>query len=279
MKADKNHLPGLEFDRYGRKLFFRLFAKGKIPFRLLITPVSIVRYFEFEYCRENFNENESETKVLDISSPYLFGFYAVENFNVDYDYINPDKKDLNQVIQYSEKINITKKFGAATADATKLKYEDESFDTIISISVIEHINGDGDSKAIREMWRVLKPGGKLILTFPVKKNFEIEYRDEDIYNLNNDKRDDEFFFQRIYNELEIDNRLLSNISNFEIVNSKIFGETSESFYKNYSERWKSKGYSETVKDAYHISKNFKYFNSISDLPGMGVMGITIRKSL
>lgn len=49
------------------------------------------------------------------------------------------------------------------------------FDAAISLSTIEHIGigfyGDpehesGDVKAIKELWRVLKPGGKLVLTAP-----------------------------------------------------------------------------------------------------------------
>jgi len=46
--------------------------------------------------------------------------------------------------------------------------EDNSFDTIVSFQVIEHVKADGDFLA--EIFRVLKPGGKAILTTPnIKK--------------------------------------------------------------------------------------------------------------
>ncbi len=46
--------------------------------------------------------------------------------------------------------------------------EDDSFDTIVSFQVIEHVKADGDFLA--EIFRVLKPGGKAILTTPnIKK--------------------------------------------------------------------------------------------------------------
>lgn len=46
--------------------------------------------------------------------------------------------------------------------------EDNSFDTIVSFQVIEHIKND--SEYLKEIYRVLKPGGKAIITTPnIKK--------------------------------------------------------------------------------------------------------------
>ncbi len=45
--------------------------------------------------------------------------------------------------------------------------ESNSFDTIVSFQVIEHIKDD--RKFLKEIWRVLKPGGKAIITTPNKK--------------------------------------------------------------------------------------------------------------
>jgi SAM-dependent methyltransferase len=49
-----------------------------------------------------------------------------------------------------------------TADAQNLPYFNESFEKVVCISVIEHV--ENDSKAMSEMMRVLKPGGRLLLT-------------------------------------------------------------------------------------------------------------------
>ena len=47
--------------------------------------------------------------------------------------------------------------------------ESNSFDTIVSFQVIEHIKDD--RKFLEEIWRVLKPGGKAIITTPnIKKS-------------------------------------------------------------------------------------------------------------
>ncbi|MGD9696598.1 MAG: class I SAM-dependent methyltransferase [Thermoleophilia bacterium] len=49
-------------------------------------------------------------------------------------------------------------------DARALSFADGSFDAVACVSVIEHVEGDGDATAMAEMWRVLRPGGVLHLT-------------------------------------------------------------------------------------------------------------------
>lgn len=51
-----------------------------------------------------------------------------------------------------------------TGDATKLPYPDNTFDRIIASEVMEHI--PDDVGALDELFRVLKPGGKLAVTIP-----------------------------------------------------------------------------------------------------------------
>ena len=47
-----------------------------------------------------------------------------------------------------------------------LPLEDESFDAVLCVEVFEHL-GEGEREpALREMVRVLRLGGRLILTFP-----------------------------------------------------------------------------------------------------------------
>jgi ubiquinone/menaquinone biosynthesis C-methylase UbiE len=52
-------------------------------------------------------------------------------------------------------------------DATKLDVEDSFFDLVVSFETIEHI--DDYQSAVKEFWRILKPGGKLILSTPNQK--------------------------------------------------------------------------------------------------------------
>jgi SAM-dependent methyltransferase len=51
------------------------------------------------------------------------------------------------------------------ADAQKMPLPDNSFDTTLSSQVLEHV--PNPEQALREMYRVLKPGGKTIITIPL----------------------------------------------------------------------------------------------------------------
>ena len=48
-------------------------------------------------------------------------------------------------------------------DMRKLTYKDNSMDIVVSFSAIEHIPRDGDMMSAREMSRVCKPGGIIVL--------------------------------------------------------------------------------------------------------------------
>lgn len=53
---------------------------------------------------------------------------------------------------------------ALIATAEAVPYPDDTFDTILSHEVIEHVADDG--QAAREMVRVLKPGGRIVIFLP-----------------------------------------------------------------------------------------------------------------
>lgn len=69
-------------------------------------------------------------------------------------------------------------------DVRQLPFEDNLFDVVLAVSVIEHIgleypqvnqairpqmDKQGDVAAVRELMRVLKPNGRLVMTFPFGK--------------------------------------------------------------------------------------------------------------
>lgn len=51
-------------------------------------------------------------------------------------------------------------------DVRALTFTDNSFDAVTAISMIEHIPDEGDMEAVRELGRVVKPGGRLVITVP-----------------------------------------------------------------------------------------------------------------
>lgn len=50
----------------------------------------------------------------------------------------------------------------------KLPYKTDYFDRVTCVSVLEHFKGKELNKAVKEMYRVVKPGGYLVMGFPVK---------------------------------------------------------------------------------------------------------------
>ena len=53
---------------------------------------------------------------------------------------------------------------ACAGDATALPFNDNTFDRIIASEVLEHINED--EVALKELFRVLKPNGRIAVTIP-----------------------------------------------------------------------------------------------------------------
>jgi len=58
-------------------------------------------------------------------------------------------------------------------DVTKMPYEDNTFDTVLLVSILEHLRADELEKAMIEVFRVLKPGGQMVYGTPVEKPFMV----------------------------------------------------------------------------------------------------------
>lgn len=52
-------------------------------------------------------------------------------------------------------------------EAAELPFSDTTFDLVTCLDVVEHL--DDDTAAFREMWRVLRPGGHLLVTVPAHR--------------------------------------------------------------------------------------------------------------
>ncbi len=94
-------------------------------------------------------------------------------------------------------------------DARTLSFDDASFDGCICVSVIEHIPDEGDTRAMGEIWRVLRPGGVLHLTTTVANPPRDEMIDREVYGDASARVGDEVFYSRYYGDAELDARLLT----------------------------------------------------------------------
>lgn len=100
-------------------------------------------------------------------TPYLCEVVNKENVTgFDPDYISDDNEDRH--LSFGARKSHIDKFGFTFRqnNFTKLDAPDNSFDRLFCISVLEHIEDPRVKQmGMQEMARILKPGGKLIVTF------------------------------------------------------------------------------------------------------------------
>lgn len=109
-------------------------------------------------------------KVLDIGPALTFFPFFLADKGFEVVAIDIDERisgwadsALNQLVCINSAAKQRLKF--VTGDITKTKFENNSFNAVTNISVIEHI--DKKRQAINEIHRLLKPGGRLINTMDI----------------------------------------------------------------------------------------------------------------
>jgi SAM-dependent methyltransferase len=63
-------------------------------------------------------------------------------------------------------------------DVEQLEFDNDCFDLIICSHVLEHV--DDDIAAIKEMGRVVKKDGKILIMIPIEKDLEVTFEDKSI---------------------------------------------------------------------------------------------------
>lgn len=158
-----------------------------------------------------------QLKILDVGSPKSFGLYFAHSLEseihlTDIDVLNVAEYKL---MHHAVETNAKGKALFSLHDGRRLAYADDSFDVVYSMSVVEHIGGEGgDSECVGEMVRVLKPGGLLLVTVPAGGTY-LEQRRIGVAGAIRRTRDQtEHFFQRIYDPASI-RKLLSQHAELE----------------------------------------------------------------
>ena len=196
--AEERAVPGMTFNRFGKEVGRRLLWRGDMRgLSYLLTPVSSFRYFELPFA---FSALPSQPRrCLDVASPRLFSLYvAHKHANCQIDAINPDSKDIEETRAIARLLGLKNLSMEARAVET-LALTGTPYDCVTSLSVIEHISGDGaDAAAVARMFSLLRTGGRLIVTVPVDRRHWLEYREHDYYGTAGGKKAEGYFFQRYY---------------------------------------------------------------------------------
>ena len=275
------HTPGLFFHRYIVQLALRLRLKGRlnsdIYSQIMTLPMDSVRYFEFDFMWRSITRTKLSGRYLDISSPRMFPLIVVEkNPELHAAIVNPDVNDLEATRHLFDSCGVAYRctFDAHLIDDLELM--PESFDLITSISVIEHIPGSGDQRAIEKMWELLKPGGKLLLSVPCAKKACEEYIDFDEYHLLEPDENNFVFGQRFYDDNLLRERVFS-ITGLPSCKS-VYGEKQSGFFlHNREEKINNPNYP-YWREPYMMGEKFAFYGSIIELPGWGVIAMEFCKN-
>ena len=159
-------------------------------------------------------------KVLDVGSPKMLGLYLGRKFGIEITLtdINALNVDEYQIIWRGLERKAKGKALFSLQDARSLQFSDAEFDVVYSMSVVEHIEGEaGDAQAIREMLRVLKPGGLLVLSVPFGSRYIEQKRIGFAGAVQKTEDQKAYFFQRIYDQPVFEKRILKTAGELEQV--------------------------------------------------------------
>lgn len=266
----------LEIDKFGRSIGLKMFKKNiRKGFELLLHPIESVRYIEFQFLLDILPKGNYN--ILDISSPRLFSlFWSYKNPDSKMTLINPDSIDISETIQLLKLLKL-KNIVINNIGIKEIAFLINKFDIVYSISVIEHIEGDiNDCKAIEIMWNSVKKGGMLILTFPVDKNYWIEYSNTRQYSLQPEVEPYGYFFQRWYSEEQIEKRLNDSINQKPFI-KKYYGEVKNGWFNKYR-KVSNMLLTHNALDVLKMKNHFRQYNSYIEMRGLGICCLVYRKN-
>ena len=196
-----------------------------LALKRLILPTSYWRTAEFGFVWNHFR-GMSGGRLLDVGSPKdLACTLAVEKrFEVVSTDIRPE--EVESVSRNARALGILGsgpgRISGQVEDARHLSFPDRSFDAAFSVSVIEHIPGLGDSEAVRELYRVVKPGGLIVITVPFDRAYRETFVDGPVYERDQIGRE-KLFFERHYDHATLEQRITA-ASPAQLISREIWGE-------------------------------------------------------
>jgi len=232
--------------------FFQLYIDScELDPNRKITGVDIYRNFEYLLSLNYLKPNKMDV-ILDIGSrDTIWATMIVKRFgsrvystDISSEFFDTQKYFLSNI---GEQKCLGKVFFIKKEDATKLSFKNESFDKITAISIIEHIPGEGDIRAVKEFERVVKKGGYVIITAPFGPEFN--ERNSDYYG-GYEKRYD-------YNNLES-----------RIIKSSGLKLRELAFINGNSDN------SDSISDYWYSNKLYSYFGYASMFFSMGMFNVT-----
>lgn len=117
---------------------------------------------------------EKGDRILDVGCGVgILPLELAKKYNVKVYGVDIDKEDIELAKKFKRILKI-KNVDFSLGNITRLRFKSGSFDKIVCSEVLEHVSND--KKALKELKRVLKDNGKIIITTPYLKEGEKKTR-------------------------------------------------------------------------------------------------------
>jgi len=192
----------------------------------LVLPVEYIRCAETRYILQHLDLGPGQ-RVLDIGSPKLLSLFLAARLRAEVHATDLVDYFFERYAVYSRVAlgRDQSRYHMGREDARSLTFPSEHFERVFSISAVEHIPDEGDSRAMREIGRVLAPGGIACLTVPWSDHGYLEEfkrrGDPDAYWAAG--AGETVFFQRAYDRDMLERRLVQP-SGLTLVDLSFWGE-------------------------------------------------------
>src|SRR5262245_40847824 len=95
---------------------------------------------------------------------------TIDSFDVDPDFVEMVRAKVEDL-----RLAKVRRFRQRTdEETTRLPCADASFDLVLAIGIVEHLAPDGRSRHVNEWWRVVGPGGHLVVLDTPNRAFPLE---------------------------------------------------------------------------------------------------------
>jgi len=221
---------GTDFDlyRFGLWVGLRTAPRALVDgLKLVALPVEYVRCAEGRYVLQHLDVGAGHC-VLDVGSPKLLSLYLAARIQAEVHATDLLDYFFRRYGAYADAVLRRRRplYQMKAVDGRDLGYPSGMFDRAFAISSIEHIPDDGDSRAMREIGRVLRPGGLVCLTVPWSDHGYLEVfkqaGDPSAY-WTTPGSDSKVFYQRVYDRPTLMSRIVES-GPFELIDLAFWGE-------------------------------------------------------
>ena len=274
-RAHQLGTPGLEQRQASVMLGLRAAARGDLQraLRLVADPMDSFRYFEHDFVVRVARERPVQ-RHLDVSSPRLAPLLIlVADPGCRSVLLNPLPDDLAETRALARAVGLGSRCSFEARLIEDAGFADGSFDLITSVSVVEHI--PDDTRAVASMWRLLAPGGRLLITVPCARYACDEYTNLDEYGLFGKNDRGYVYWQRYYDAAALEQRLWSVTGT--PARLRIYGEKVPGTYDDKVERKRTDPSYPYWNEPVFMGSHFQPYDRLDQLPGMGVIAMEFVK--